>query len=115
MSSVLVEDVKVITWKTVHVIACASALLRYWPYIWTLNGRAEDYVNSLGVDSQAISREGNGHPVVSFQFWAHIFAPWRCCTLRLQFYSTLLRLSTRAVVAVVANPVYMLGIGDTSR
>jgi hypothetical protein len=40
----------------------ASALLRYWPYIWTLNGRAEDKVDPLGVDSQAISREGNGHP-----------------------------------------------------
>ena len=40
----------------------ASALLRYWPYIWTLNGRAEDKVNPLEVDSQAISREGNGHP-----------------------------------------------------
>jgi hypothetical protein len=65
MSSVLVEDFKVITWKTVHVII-ASALLRYWPYIWTLNGRAEDKVDPLGVDSQAISREGNGPPLVKF-------------------------------------------------
>jgi hypothetical protein len=78
MSSVLVEDIgnNMVTrpcyyrhlLARVNTMRSASALLRYWPYIWTLNGRAEDNVNSLGVDSQAISREGNGHPVVSFNF-----------------------------------------------
>jgi hypothetical protein len=116
MSSVLVEDLG--RYLPVHRVNALDHLssLRNWPYIWTLSVRAEDKSEfTRQVHSLAIFREENGHPVVFFIFGPTFFAPWRCCTLRLQLYSALLRLSTRAVVAVVANPVHKLGIGDTSR